>query len=119
MKEFIELVNKVLDGNYFEVKSYITPRGDDEHFNKEYHVDVKYIPDGSFAQRIKFTYKDIISAEKIKDIEYNSKEWFLRNIMFSKEANGNCIDLKFGTPIKMFADYKKQILELNKNKINE
>ena len=40
-------------------------------------------------------------------------------MLFSKETNGSAIDSKYGTPIKMFADYKKQILELNKNKINE
>ena len=63
------------------------------------------------ANLVKRGFKIYIASIKIMEsnkymnfyVEYNSKEWFLRNIMFSKEVNGNCIDPKFGTPIKMFA----------------
>lgn len=119
MKEFINLINNCFDGNFFEVKEYSIPQNMDEDHNMVYCIDVIYITDGSFAQRTKFHYKDKISEDKAKDIRLHSKECMLRNIMFSKETNGNCIDPKFGTPIKMFADYKKEILELKKNKANE
>ena len=115
MEELIKLLNKVFDGNYFEVKSYTKP----SYGEFEYCIDVSYIPDGTPVQKTKFYYKDKISQKEMDDLELNSMEFLMRNIIFSKETNDSYIEERSGIPIRMFADHKREILKLKKNKINE
>ena len=126
MRNLIDLINDSFNGDYFDEEITSRPATNDDRTSNE---NYKYVYEAYFYRvkndesivRIKRYSLDEFSESDLDDFIDTFHVFIMRNILFSKPTNkrSNFYKKYKDCIIKPFADHKKEILELKKNKVNE
>ena len=116
-------LNTAFDGDYFEssISWEILDKDNeyDEEFKCVYYGKTMYLPSDSSVLRIKRYSKIPYNADTRDEFTEDFIQMLINCIILSKETEENYVNGVDERVLMSFADYKKEILESKKNKINE
>jgi len=116
-------LNTAFDGDYFESsiswKILDKDNGYDEEFKCVYYGKTMYLPSDSSVLRIKQYSKTPYNVDTRDEFTEDFIQMLINCIILSKETEENYVNGVDERLVMSFADYKKEILESKKNKINE
>lgn len=116
-------LNTAFNGNYFESsinwKILDKDNGYDEEFKCVYYGKTICIPSDSSVLRIKRYYKTPYNTNDRDEFTEDFIQMLINCVIFSKETEENYVNGVDERLVMSFADYKKEILEYKKNKVNE
>lgn len=118
-------LNTAFDGNYFEtdITWELFSKGnlDYPEAKSAYYAKTVFIPSNSSVLRVKRHSNRPYNQDDRDEFLEDFTQLLVNCVIFSKPTNKNNKFYKENgcNFIKSFADYKKEILELKKNKVNE
>lgn len=126
MRNLIDLINDSFNGCYFDEEITYRESNDNDISGGEkpkcvYEACFYRVAEDRSIIRMKRYSPDDFSESDLDDFIDTFHIFIMRNILFSKPTNkrSNFYKKYKDSIIKPFADHKKEILELKKNKVNE